>query len=229
MGESLAGASSRPLSTVRAWSNGSRGDFATSDCPRAAVGFLTVAAWCLAVYSWVGLYRLTDRGSGLGWDLLTPWRAERIFAHGGAPYAVKPSSIPPSCLLLLRPLGSLTRHQLTVGGLVGTLVDRLGLGHVVRARPREAVVGDHRRPHDLAAPFHRGDARRAVPRERDRAGVSRAWRCSMCSPSGATGSRQAAAIGLSLSVKPLLLVLLLVFLLPGSGRLSPSPWPSRRC
>jgi arabinofuranan 3-O-arabinosyltransferase len=90
--------------------------------PRPAVGALTLAAWSLAVFSWIGLYRLTDRGSGLGWDLLTTWRAERVFAHGGAPYSVKAFLYPPSCLLLLRPLGSLTRHQLTVGGLAGTLV-----------------------------------------------------------------------------------------------------------
>lgn len=99
-----------------------RGRFREIRLPRSAAGALTVAAWSLAVFSWVGLYRLTDRGSGLGWDLLTTWRAERIFAHGGAPYAVKAFLYPPSCLLLLRPLGSLTRHQLTVGGLVGTLV-----------------------------------------------------------------------------------------------------------
>ena len=98
------------------------GRFRAIRLPRSAAGALTVAAWSLAVFSWVGLYRLTDRGSGLGWDLLTTWRAERIFAHGGAPYAVKAFLYPPSCLLLLRPLGSLTRHQLTVGGLVGTLV-----------------------------------------------------------------------------------------------------------
>ncbi len=96
--------------------------FRDARLPRGAVVVATVAAWCLAAYSWVGLYRLTDGGGGLGWDLLTPWRAEKIFAHGGAPYTVKAFVYPPSCLLLLRPLGALTRHQITVGGLVAVVV-----------------------------------------------------------------------------------------------------------
>lgn len=90
--------------------------------PPAATGVATVAVWALAVWSWVDLYRMTARGSGLGWDLLTTWRAEKLFAHGGAPYAVKAFLYPPSCLLLLRPLGGLTRHELTIGGLAGVLV-----------------------------------------------------------------------------------------------------------
>ncbi len=164
------------------------------------------------MYSWVGLYRLTDRGSGLGWDLLTPWRAERIFAHGGAPYAVKSFVYPPSCLLLLRPLGSLTRHQLTVGGLVGTLaiawVSVMLSAHALGKRWwgitaaltiwllhfTEAMRGELSLENVTVLAF---------------LGLGAVLRVRAPGHWIAAG----AAIGLSLSVKPLLLVVLLVFLL----------------
>ena len=55
-------------------------------------------------------------------DLLTTWRAERVFAHGGAPYAVKAFLYPPSSLLLFRPLAALSSHELKVVGLAATVV-----------------------------------------------------------------------------------------------------------
>jgi arabinofuranan 3-O-arabinosyltransferase len=180
--------------------------------PSPAVGFLTVAAWCLAVYSWVGLYRLTDRGSGLGWDLLTPWRAERIFAHGGAPYAVKSFVYPPSCLLLLRPLGSLTRHQLTVGGLVATLVIAW-----VSVMLSAHALG--KRWWGITAALtiwllHFTEAMRGEL-SLENVTVLAFLGLALCYVFALRGHwiAAAAAIGLSLSVKPLLLVVLLVFLL----------------
>jgi arabinofuranan 3-O-arabinosyltransferase len=82
----------------------------------------TSILWAGAAISWVLLYRLIDPEKTLGWDLLTTWRAENAFAHGGEPYAVKAFVYPPSCLVLLRPLAALDHHQLTVGGLVATAV-----------------------------------------------------------------------------------------------------------
>jgi arabinofuranan 3-O-arabinosyltransferase len=82
----------------------------------------TVALWIGAAISWVLLYRHVDPEKTLGWDLLTTWRAEKLFAHGGEPYAIKAFVYPPSCLVLLRPLAALDHHQLTVGGLVATAV-----------------------------------------------------------------------------------------------------------
>ena len=82
----------------------------------------TVALWVAAFASWIPLYRRSLAIKGLGWDLLTTWRAERLFAHGGAPYAIKAFLYPPSCLLLFRPLASLSEHDLKVVGLAATVV-----------------------------------------------------------------------------------------------------------
>ena len=180
--------------------------------PRPAVGALTVAAWSLAVYSWVGLYRLTDRGSGLGWDLLTTWRAEKVFAHGGAPYSVKAFLYPPSCLLLLRPLGSLTRHQLTVGGLVATLVIAW-----VSVMLSAHLVG--KRWWGITAALtiwllHFTEAMRGEL-SLENVTVLGFLALAACYVLALRGHWVAAgfAIGLSLAIKPLLLVVLLVFVL----------------
>lgn len=92
------------------------------DRHKSLVAALTGVLWAGAAVSWVLLYRLIDPEKTLGWDLLTTWRAEIAFAHGGEPYAVKAFVYPPSCLIVLRPLAGLTKHQLTVGGLVATAV-----------------------------------------------------------------------------------------------------------
>jgi hypothetical protein len=81
---------------------------------------LTVAIWILAVISWIALYHRISGETRLGWDLLTPWRAEKLFVHGGKPYSVSAFVYPPSCLVLLVPLAWLDSHQLTIGGLVAT-------------------------------------------------------------------------------------------------------------
>ena len=71
---------------------------------KGAFGVATAVLWAGAATSWVLLYRLLDPQKTLGWDLLTTWRAEKAFAHGGEPYAVKAFVYPPSCLIVLRPL-----------------------------------------------------------------------------------------------------------------------------
>jgi arabinofuranan 3-O-arabinosyltransferase len=93
-----------------------------SERARRAAAAATVACWIAAVASWVPLYIRTLGDKGLAWDLLTTWRAERVFAHGGAPYAVKAFLYPPSSLLLFRPLAALSSHELKVVGLAATVV-----------------------------------------------------------------------------------------------------------
>lgn len=83
---------------------------------------LNIGLWILAAFSWGQLYYVILREKKLGWDLLTAWRAEKAFAHGGPPYAVKAFVYPPSCLIVLRPLAALNAHQLAVGGLVAVTV-----------------------------------------------------------------------------------------------------------
>jgi arabinofuranan 3-O-arabinosyltransferase len=75
---------------------------------KTAARAVTIGLWAAAAVSWGLLYRLILGEKNLGWDLLTAWRAEKAFAHGGAPYAVK----------AFRPIADLNQHQLTVGGLV---------------------------------------------------------------------------------------------------------------
>jgi arabinofuranan 3-O-arabinosyltransferase len=88
----------------------------------AAIGVFTAAVWVRALFSWINLYRRMDPQTTLGWDLRPSWHAEKLFVYGGAPYSVKAFVYPPSSLLLLRPIAPLTQHQLVVGGLVATEV-----------------------------------------------------------------------------------------------------------
>jgi len=104
---------SSEISTWRKW---------RPTAPFAAIGIVTAAVWARAVFSWIDLYRRMDPQSTLGWDLRPTWQAERLFVYGGAPYSVKAFVYPPSCLLVLRPLAALTHHQLVTGGLVATEV-----------------------------------------------------------------------------------------------------------
>jgi arabinofuranan 3-O-arabinosyltransferase len=88
----------------------------------AAIGVVTAAVWAWALLSWIHLYHQMQGQSKVGWDLRTSWEAERLFVYGGAPYSIKGYVYPPSCLLLLRPIAALTMHQLVIGGLVATEV-----------------------------------------------------------------------------------------------------------
>ncbi len=88
----------------------------------------TVAAWAASAVLWVQSCVHLDRtDSALGWDMTTVWRAERVFARGGQPYSLAATDhrlflYPPSCLLLLRPVAFVSLHVAQVGGLVLTAV-----------------------------------------------------------------------------------------------------------
>jgi len=98
---------------------------ATKARARAAV-VATISFWTAAAVTWSQLcdhvYR-TD--AGLGWDLVTMWRAEVVFAHGGQPYfraatANRLFLYPPSSLLVMRPIAWLSLHEVQLGGLMAT-------------------------------------------------------------------------------------------------------------
>lgn len=110
-----------------AWSRRSRRDVVT----------VTVLTWLVAIGEWswqcVRIDRLDmatpyDRVNGiLGRDLVTCWRAARVFAAGGQPYSLAATGnrlfeYPPSALLFFRPIASLSQHQVGVLGLVGAAV-----------------------------------------------------------------------------------------------------------
>jgi len=86
----------------------------------------TVVVWAAAAVAWTLQCLHFDRGGPkLGWDLVTCWRAERVFAHGGQPYSLAATGdrlflYPPSALLVLRPLAALSLRELQVLGLLAT-------------------------------------------------------------------------------------------------------------
>lgn len=88
----------------------------------------TVATWAAAAVLWTLTCLHLDRtDQGLGWDMTTVWRAERVFAHGGQPYSRAATDhrlflYPPSSLLLLRPVALVSIRVAQVGGLVLTAV-----------------------------------------------------------------------------------------------------------
>ena len=183
----------------------------------AAAMTATVAAWCVAVYTWGHLWRETRPGGGLGWDLLITWRAEKVFALGGAPYAVKAFVYPPSCLLVLRPLAALSHDQLTVGGLAVTFAlvwaavmltaNALGL----RWWGLTAAVTLALLPFTVAM---RGEASLENVTVLGFVALAGFLAFALRDHWIAAG----AVIGLSLSVKPLLLAVLVVFLLARQWR-----------
>jgi hypothetical protein len=78
----------------------------------------TVFFWMASALSWtLSCLRVDHRfGSGMGRDLVTVWRAERVFAHGGQPYSLVATGhrvylYPPSSLLVLRPVALLSVHE----------------------------------------------------------------------------------------------------------------------
>jgi hypothetical protein len=89
---------------------------------RVVIAVVTIAAWGGVLWKWSRFYFGAVGGRSLGFDLLFAWRAERLFAHGGQPYSIKEFVYPPSSLLLFRPIAGLSQHDLTVGGLVATLL-----------------------------------------------------------------------------------------------------------
>ncbi len=180
--------------------------------PRPIVGLATVAAWALAVVSWVGLCRATSNGKGLGFDLLITWRALKLFAHGGAPYSIRGFVYPPSCLLLMRPLASLSHHQLVISGLVATAV-------IAWATVMLASVTVGRRFWGLTSALtlwllHYAEAMRGEL-SLENVTILGALAVTLCCLLAVRGHWLAAGVvvGVSLSFKPLLLVVLLLFVM----------------
>ena len=71
--------------------------------------------------------RIHRTDSGLGWDLVTSWRAEQAFVHGSQPYSLADTHhrlflYPPSSLILMRPIALFSLHGVAVWGLVATAV-----------------------------------------------------------------------------------------------------------
>lgn len=177
----------------------------------------TIGFWIAAVVSWIPLYHRISGLKGLGWDLLTTWRAERLFAHGGAPYAIKAFLYPPSCLLLFRPLAALSEHDLKVVGLAVTVV--VAWGAVMLSA---SAIGLRWCGITSAVTIFLLSFTQAMTGELGLENVSVLCFLALavfyfCSIRGqwVVGG---AAIGISLAIKPLLLPVLLVFVLARQWR-----------
>jgi arabinofuranan 3-O-arabinosyltransferase len=179
---------------------------------RGVFGFATAVLWAGAATSWVLLYRLLDPEKTLGWDLLTTWRAEKAFANGGEPYAVKAFVYPPSCLIVLRPLAALTRHELTVGGLVATAVIACAAVMIVAVAIGARWWGPTAAATVLLLSFT-GAMRGEMSLENTSVLGFLALALFFLFALRDHWYLAAVAIGLSISIKPLLVVVLLVFLL----------------
>jgi arabinofuranan 3-O-arabinosyltransferase len=196
---------------------------ATPSFPRLTV-VTAVCFWAASALTWtLQSLRVRHRfGSGLGRDLVTVWRAEVVFAHGGQPYNQAATDhrlylYPPSSLLVLRPVAMLSLHEVQVLGLVATaalawamvMVTAAALGRRWWGLTSAVVV------------FALGWAQPMV------AELSLENVTVICALALAAfyllASRRhfiaaAVVIGLSLSVKPLLLPVVIVFLLARKGR-----------
>jgi arabinofuranan 3-O-arabinosyltransferase len=184
----------------------------------------TVFFWAASALTWsLTCLRVRNQyGSGVGRDLVTVWRAEVVFAHGGQPYNQAATDhrlylYPPSSLLVLRPVAMLSLHELQILGLVVTAA--LAWAMVTAT---SAALG--RRWWGLTSAvvvFALGWAQPMV------AELSLENVTVICALALAAfyllASRgqfivAGAIIGLSLSIKPLLLPVLVVFLLARRGR-----------
>jgi arabinofuranan 3-O-arabinosyltransferase len=176
------------------------------------VKVVTILLWVAAAVSWVVLFHIMVREKNLGWDLRTVWRAEVAFAHGGKPYAVKAFVYPPSCLLLMRPLAWLNMHQLDVGGEVVTSLIAIGSVMVSAKAVGVRWFGPTTAATVLLLSLT-GAMRGEMPLEN--VSVLEFLALALFFLFALRGRWYAAAIviGLSLSIKPLLIVVLIVFLL----------------
>jgi arabinofuranan 3-O-arabinosyltransferase len=173
--------------------------------------------WAGAAVSWTLLYQLIRPERSLGWDLLTAWRAEKAFAHGGEPYAIKAFVYPPSSLIVLRPLSSLNEHQLIVGGLVVVTV-LAWVSVIVTARALGLVWWGPITAASVLLLSLTGAMRGEMPLENVSVLMFLALAFFLLFVLRGHWTPAAVAIGLSISIKPLLLAVLIVFLLARKWR-----------
>jgi arabinofuranan 3-O-arabinosyltransferase len=99
-----------------------------SGTPGAVRASVVAAAllWAASAVTWtLECLRIHRTDSGLGWDLVTSWRAEQAFVHGSQPYSLADTHhrlflYPPSSLILMRPIALFSLHGVAVWGLVAT-------------------------------------------------------------------------------------------------------------
>lgn len=184
----------------------------------------TVFFWMASALSWtLSCLRVDHRfGSGMGRDLVTVWRAERVFAHGGQPYSLVATGhrvylYPPSSLLVLRPVALLSVHETQILGLVATAALAWATVMVTSAALRRSWWGLT----SAVAVFALGWAQPMVA-ELSLENVTVLCALGLAAFYLLTTRGHfiaaGAVIGLSLSIKPLLLPVLVVFLLARKGR-----------
>jgi arabinofuranan 3-O-arabinosyltransferase len=177
-----------------------------------------MAFWAASAVTWTLLcIRLDRHDTGLGWDLVTSWRAERVFAHGGQPYSLAATDhrlflYPPSALLVDRPIAALSLREVQVIGLVATAA-LIWIGVMVAS----AALG--RRWWGLTAAVVVFALRWAQPTVAELGVENVTVLCALALAAFYLFTQKGhwvpagVAIGLTLSIKPLLLPVLLVFVL----------------
>lgn len=179
---------------------------------------VTAAIWLGAAFFWTRLCLHVSRSdTGLGWDLVTSWRATVVFAHGGQPYTRAQTAgrlflYPPSSLLLMRPIALLTLKQVQLMGLAVTAVAAWASVMASVALVGRRWYGPTAAVIVLALHWARPMiAELGLQNATILCLVALVGFCFLATRDHWMGS--AVLIGLSMSLKPLLIVLLLVFVL----------------
>ena len=100
--------------------------FGSARTRAALAGGATILVWAASALTWaLQCLRIDRNDHTLGWDFIASWRAEVVFAHGGQPYSVAATDgrlflYPPSALLVDRPIAWMSLHGIAVFGLVAT-------------------------------------------------------------------------------------------------------------
>jgi arabinofuranan 3-O-arabinosyltransferase len=183
-----------------------------------AVAF-TAAVWIAAAAAWTTLCLRVSRynPASLGWDFVTSWHAAAAFAHGGQPYTRSQTAgrlflYPPSSLLLMRPIAAFSLHQLQMFGLAVSAIIAWGA-----TMASVGLVG--RRWYGPTAALAVLILRYTKPMIAELGLQNVTILCLLALvlfywlASKGRWTLAAIPIGLSLSVKPLLIVVLLVFVL----------------
>jgi arabinofuranan 3-O-arabinosyltransferase len=190
---------------------------ATRTAARASV-VAAVVLWAASAVTWtLECLRIHRTDSGLGWDLVTSWRAEQAFVHGSQPYSLADTHhrlflYPPSSLILMRPIGLLSLHAVAVWGLVATAV-------MTWAAVMISAAALGRRWWDLTAAVVVFALRFAQPVVAELGLENVTVVCALALSAFFLFAKKdqwvwaAVAIGVTLSLKPLLLPVLIVFVL----------------
>jgi arabinofuranan 3-O-arabinosyltransferase len=85
------------------------------------IRFLTVLVWIVSLSEWIYWF-FHELRLHPGFDMSIYWRAEEVFFNNGPPYVIRGFIYPMSTLILFAPIGGLTHSQATSLGLLYSMI-----------------------------------------------------------------------------------------------------------